>query len=263
MGHLVGLQGREALDYRAVRAQEEAAGAAGRVADAMVRSGQHHVDDGRDEPPRCEVLARSPGALLGGLLDQTLVGGALQVGVVAEPLVLVDEVLDELLQLGRGLDAVAGLAEDHAEHVVACPQLREDLAVVGFERGPRAAQQRLPVVLDGHDPLTAQQIVLLVGHLQEQQVGELLQVVAVGQPVVAQHIAEVPQSLHQRLGVVTRHHLTLRRRHRRGVGFHGRSAWSRSSDADPGGVACSCMSRSAIAMSSTLRSLAATAVTRS
>ena len=85
-----------------------------------------------------------------------LVGGALEVGVVAEPLVLVDEILDELLQLGRGLDPVAGLAEDHAQHVVACPQLREDLAVVGFERGPRPAQQRLPVVLDGHHPLTAQ-----------------------------------------------------------------------------------------------------------
>ena len=104
---------------------------------------------------------------------------------------------------------------------------------------------------------------LLVGHLQEQQVRELLQVVAVGQPVVAQHIAEVPQPLHECLGVVARHHLTLRRRHRCGVGFHGCSAWSRSSDADPGGVARWRMSRSAIAMSSTLRSLAATAVTRS
>ena len=262
MGHLVGLQGREALDDRPVGLQEEAAGAAGRVADAMVRSGEHHVDDGRDQRPRGEVLARSPGALLGGLLDQALIGVALEVGVVAEPLVLVDEVLDELLQLGRSLDPVAGLAEHHAEHVVACAQRGEDLAVVGFERGSRAAQQRLPVVLDGHDPLAAQQLVLLVGHLQEQQVRELLQVVAVGQPIVAQHIAEVPQPLHERLGVVARHHLTLRRRHRCGMGFHGCSAWSRSSDADPGGVACSCMSRSAIAMSSTLRSLAATAVTR-
>ena len=95
------------------------------------------------------------------------------------------------------------LMEDHAQHVVARPQLGEDLAVVGFERGSRPAQQRLPVVLDGHHPLAAQQLVLLVGHLQEQQVGELLQVVAVGQPVVAQHVAEVPQSLHERLGVVT------------------------------------------------------------
>ena len=78
---------------------------------------------------------------------------------------LVDEVLDELLQLGRGLDTVAGLVEDHAQHVVARSQLGEDLAVVGFERGPRPAQQRLPVVLDGHNPFAAQQLVLLVGHL--------------------------------------------------------------------------------------------------
>ena len=147
---------------------------------------------------------------MGGLLDQALVGGALEVGVVAEPLVLVDEVLDELLQLGRGLDPVAGLVEDHAQHVVACSELREHLAVVGLKLCTRAAQQRLPVVLDGHHSRTTEQLVLLVSHLQEQQVRELLQVVTVGQPVVAQHIAEVPQPLHEHLRVAAIHDVTLR-----------------------------------------------------
>ena len=192
MGDLVGLQWCEPVDDRPVGAQEEAARATGRVADAIAGLRKRHVDDGRDQRPRREVLARSSGALLGGLLDQALIGGALDVGVVAEPLVLVDEVLDELLQLGRGLDPVAGLVKDHAQHVIACPEFREGPAVVGFELGARSGEQRLPVVLDGHHPLTAQQFVLFVGHLQEQQVGELLQVVAVGQPVVTQHIAEVP-----------------------------------------------------------------------
>ena len=36
---------------------------------------------------------------------------------------------------------------------------------------------------------------LLVGHLEEQQVGELLDVVAVGHAVVAQDVAVVPEPL--------------------------------------------------------------------
>ena len=95
VGCLVGLQGREPVDDGSVRAQEEAAGAAGRIADAVAGLGHHHVDDRGDQCPRREVLASASGALLGGLLDQSLVGGACDVGVVAEPLVLVDEVLDK------------------------------------------------------------------------------------------------------------------------------------------------------------------------
>ena len=52
------------FDDRPVRAQEESAGATGGVTDAVVGIGLHHIDDGVDERPRREVLARSPGALL-------------------------------------------------------------------------------------------------------------------------------------------------------------------------------------------------------
>ena len=114
---------REPLDNRPIRAQEEPAGATCRVADAVVGLGRHHIDDGVDERPRREVLTRSPGALLRGLLDQTLVRVALEISVVAHPLVPVDELLDELFQLGRRLDAVAGLVEHHAQHVLAGAQL--------------------------------------------------------------------------------------------------------------------------------------------
>ena len=123
---------REPLDDRPVRAQEETAGATGWVTDAVIGFGLHHIDDGVDERPGREVLARSPGALLGGLLDQALVGVAFEVGVVAHPLVLVDELFDELFQLGGRLDAVAGLVEDHAEHVLTCAERGQCIAVVGF-----------------------------------------------------------------------------------------------------------------------------------
>ena len=42
-----------------VRGQQEAAGAAGRVADGLPGRGAHHVHDGLDERPRREVLARA------------------------------------------------------------------------------------------------------------------------------------------------------------------------------------------------------------
>ena len=79
----MGLQVREALKDRGVGTEEEAAGAARRVADSVIRAGPHHVDDGRDERPRREVLARPAGALLRGLLDQSLVRVTLEVGVEA------------------------------------------------------------------------------------------------------------------------------------------------------------------------------------
>ena len=45
----------------------------------------------------------------------------------------------------------------------------------------------------------------LVRHLQEEQVGELLDVVAVGQAVVAQDVAVVPELLDDLLGMIGRH----------------------------------------------------------
>ena len=143
---------------------------------------------------------RSLSAFLRGLFYQPFVCVALEVGVVAHPLVLVDELLDELFQLGRILDSVSGLAEHHAEHVVVRPEFGKGLVVLGFELLARPVQQGLPVVANGHDALP-QQLLLLIGHLQEQQVGELFQVVAVGQPVVAEHVAEIPELLHHGFGI--------------------------------------------------------------
>ena len=197
MRGLVRLEVREPLEDRLVGTEEEAAGAARRVADAVVGAGPHHVDDGRDQRPRREVLAGPASTLLGGLLNQTLVGVALQVGVEAQPLVAVDELFDEPLQLRRVLHPVAGLAENHGQHVVARAELFEDRAVVVLQVETRAPQQRWPVQPAWHHSLAAELFVLLVGHLQEQQVGELFKVLPVRQPVISQNVAEVPEPLHQ------------------------------------------------------------------
>ena len=200
MGGLVGIEGRAALDYRPVGAQEEPAGAAGRVADTVLGAGGHHIDDGGDQRPGGEVLARAPGPLPGRLLDQALIGVALEIGVEAEPFVVVDEVFDQQLELGRVLDPVAGFAEHHPEHVVALAQFGQRLVVVLLQVDAGPVEQRLPAIFGRHHPLV-QQMVMLVGHLQEQQIGELLQIVAIGQPVVAQHIAVVPKLLDHDLRV--------------------------------------------------------------
>ena len=179
-------------------------------------------------------MTRPAGALLGGLLDQALVGVALQVGVEAQPLVAIHKLLYQPLQLRRVLYPIAGLAEDHAQHVVARTEFFEDQAVVLLQLDSRASQKRGPAEARGHHPLAAELLELLVGHLQEQQIGELLQVLAVRQPVVTQNVAEVPQPLHQcpRIGG---HVLALRR-----AGFAGRDAAMRSRSTDAGSSSGSC-----------------------
>ena len=66
-----------------VGGQQEAAGAAGRVADGVVRAGAHHVHDGLDQRARREVLAGAGLHVLGVALQQGLVGVALHVGAEA------------------------------------------------------------------------------------------------------------------------------------------------------------------------------------
>ena len=82
----------------------------------IARLGPHHLDDRLDQRPRREVLARARLDVLGVLLEQPLVGVALDVGVERQPALAVDQVDDQPAQLGRVLDPVLRLAEDDAEH---------------------------------------------------------------------------------------------------------------------------------------------------
>ena len=112
---------------------------------------------------------------------------------------------------GRVLHPVAGLAEHPRPTCRRRRRVLEGRAVVLLQFHTRAPQQRRPAEPGRHHPLPAELLVLLVGHLQEQQVGELFQVLAVGQPVVPQHVTEVPQLLHQ--GLRIRGHGWIRCRH--------------------------------------------------
>ncbi len=107
-----------------VGGEQEAAGAAGRVDDDLARLRLHAVDDRLDERARREVLPRAALDVLGVPLQQALVGVALHVGRHREPVLLADQLDDELAELGRVLDLVLGLAEDEAEHPALLAELR-------------------------------------------------------------------------------------------------------------------------------------------
>ncbi len=103
---------------------------------------------------------------------------------------------DEALELGRVLDPVLRLAEDDAQHALVLAQFQRGLAVVGLEFSAIAACRARPGVGLGDDggPVEGR-LGLLIGHLEEEQVGQLLDVVAVADAVVPQDVTVIPQAL--------------------------------------------------------------------
>src|SRR5262249_36770873 len=119
-----------------------------------------------------------------------------------EPALLADELDDELAELGWILDLVLRLAEDDAEHAARFAELLEGLAVVLLQ--PDAFHLRArevgPAVTPGDGLLVAGRLGALLGHLEEEEGGELFEVVLVGEAVVAQDVAEGPEFLNDAIG---------------------------------------------------------------
>jgi hypothetical protein len=125
----VGVVARDVL----VRGEQEAAGAARRIADRHARLRAHHLDDRLDQRARREVLARPRLHVFRVLLEQPLVGIALYVRVERHPALPVDQVDDQPAQLRRILNAVLRLAEHDAEHARTAAELGQEVAVVHLE----------------------------------------------------------------------------------------------------------------------------------
>jgi hypothetical protein len=185
-----------------VRCEEEPAGAARRIADPLTRLRPHTFDDRLDQRPRCEVL---PGAALGVLrvsFEEPLVGVALHVRAHRRPLLATDEIHHQPAQLGRILDPVLRLAEDHAEHPLLPAQFLENVPVVGLQLVAVPLHQTRPVHPLRHDRrLTPRRLRPLVRHLEEQQERELLDVLEIRKPVVAQDVAVGPELVDDLCGV--------------------------------------------------------------
>jgi hypothetical protein len=110
-----GERGAEAINDVFVCRQQEASRATGWVGDCVVRAWLNAVDHRRDQRARSEVLPSTGLDILGALGEQLLISIALDVGALARPVLLADQVDDEPLQLGRVLYPVLRLTEDHTE----------------------------------------------------------------------------------------------------------------------------------------------------
>lgn len=80
------------------------------------------------------------------MLQKTFVGLAFDVSTEGHPLLLVEQVGDEALELGAILDLVLGLAKHQAEQAVLLAKVLQDQAVLGFECRTVLAHPRAPVV---------------------------------------------------------------------------------------------------------------------
>jgi hypothetical protein len=89
---LRGKRGTVTMEDVLERGEQEAAGAASRVADRVGRARLETVHHRRDQRARGEILARAGLDVLGALGEQFLVGVTLDVGVPAGPLFFIDEI---------------------------------------------------------------------------------------------------------------------------------------------------------------------------
>ena len=209
-----------------VRGEQKAAGAAGRIADHLARPARDAIHHRLNERARREVLAGAGLDVLRVALQQALVGVALHVGAHRRPVFRADQVNDHAPQLGRVLTISSGdwtpagrpkgeprrkamriklvlrLAKDQRQCARLLAQLFQRVAVVVEQRIAVEQAKRRPRVGRGDGArLVVRRAAALVGHLEEQQVGELLDVVAIAHPVVAQDVAVVPELLDEGGGV--------------------------------------------------------------
>jgi hypothetical protein len=192
VAHLVAVE-LVLLDDVAGGGEEKTAGARGGIDNCGPRLRAHDGDDGVDQDARREVLAGAGFGILRVLFEQALVDVALDVGAERAPRFLIDEIDDEAAQVGGVLDLVLGFAEDDAEDAGLFAEVFEGVAVMSFERQAVHFDEAGPVVIFGDGGLVlVGRAGALVVHLEEEKISELLDVVAVGDPVIAEEVAVVP-----------------------------------------------------------------------
>ena len=174
-----------------VSGEQEAAGAAGRVADRLTDVGVHHLDHGLDQRAGRKILARAAFHLPGVALQQALVNRTLDVDVDAHPGLAVDQA-DEALQLGGIVDLALGLEKQRPDEIGALRQRDERGLVMRVERLAVFVFEAAPLVF-GRDQRGLAEIggALLV-HLEEEKEADLADVVAVADALVAEDVRVVP-----------------------------------------------------------------------
>ena len=105
------------------------------------------------------------------------------------------------LKRGRVLDFGPGLLEDFAQHPRLLAEFFEDVPVMGLQFVAVELHQARPTQRRRHDRLAVVgRLGQFVGHLQEEQEGDLLRVGHVRKAVVPQDVGEVPGFVDDVLG---------------------------------------------------------------
>lgn len=175
-----------------VGGEQKAAGAAGRVADGLADLRIHAAHDGLDHRPRREVLPGAGFHLGGVLLQQALVDLALHIHAKPNPRAFPVDQAHQPLEFGGVGKLVLRLAEDGADQPVLTPQRLQRVAVLQLQRVAIGSGDLPPAPLRRNGRGLAEQVLALGVHLQEQQIGDLLDVIAVGNALIAQHVRVVP-----------------------------------------------------------------------
>ena len=175
----------------------ETEGAAGRVAAPFAERRLDEVHHGVDERPRGEVLAGSGFLLIGVLLQEAFIEIAQALFPGAVPVQFVD-VVDDLFQVLRLVDVGVGIHIDLLDSVLAIrAELQQKFAVKLVLFDPVFCRQVIPPVALGDFAFRPG----FLGHLQEEDVGQLRDVLVIGDAVVPQDVTEIPEFLNDFGGV--------------------------------------------------------------
>jgi hypothetical protein len=175
-----------------IRADQEPASAAGRVADCELSVyagvGLHAPHDGLDQHARREILTGSLLPLARRLFEKPLERKALDVHVERRPFGLVDHA-EQFFQVHGIVKTGLGTRENVAQNALLPAQSAEYVDITVDQSCAGFLRQIRPVASGG------QCHAALVRHLDEQQVGDLFDVVAVVDSVMPKRVAETPEFL--------------------------------------------------------------------
>ena len=172
---------------------EKAAGAASGIGDGKFGMGAgigfHAADDGLDQQAGGEILTRAFLTLIGGLLQESLEGGGLDIHIQRGPFRLVDQA-NQFFQVNWIAEPRLRPGEDVSQEARLLTQFPQDIDVI-------VGQIRTALGRDLRPVTTFRQFDSpLIRHLDKEQIGNLLDVIPVIDPVMPQRMTESPKFLY-------------------------------------------------------------------